>query len=86
MPALLAVGAAILDLVYVLDELPVIPQKYRAKSLGLRGGSSRFRGRAGIPSRTENYKASGGQGLEQFAQFSCRNAALPENGLQRAAL
>ena len=38
MPALLAVGAAILDLVYVLDELPVIPQKYRAKSLSLQGG------------------------------------------------
>jgi sulfofructose kinase len=38
MPALLAVGAAILDLVYVLDELPVIPQKYRAKSLTLQGG------------------------------------------------
>ncbi len=38
MPSLLAVGAAILDLVYVLDELPVIPQKYRAKSLSLQGG------------------------------------------------
>ena len=38
MPALLAVGAAILDLVYVLDELPIIPQKYRAKSLSLQGG------------------------------------------------
>jgi sulfofructose kinase len=38
MPALLAVGAAILDLVYVLDELPAVPQKYRAKSLSLQGG------------------------------------------------
>jgi sulfofructose kinase len=38
MPRLLAVGAAILDLVYVLDELPTIAQKYRAKSLGLQGG------------------------------------------------
>ena len=38
MPALLTVGAAILDLVYVLDELPAIPQKYRAKSLSLQGG------------------------------------------------
>jgi sulfofructose kinase len=38
MPTLLAVGAAILDLVYVLDELPVIPQKYRARSLALQGG------------------------------------------------
>ncbi len=38
MPTLLAVGAAILDCVYVLDELPVIAQKYRAKSLTLQGG------------------------------------------------
>ncbi len=38
MPALFAAGAAILDCVYVLDELPVIAQKYRAKSLNLQGG------------------------------------------------
>ncbi len=38
MTTLLAVGAAILDCVYVLDELPVIAQKYRAKSLSLQGG------------------------------------------------
>jgi len=38
MPALLAAGAAILDCVYVLDELPLIAQKYRAKSLALQGG------------------------------------------------
>ncbi|MGO9484879.1 MAG: PfkB family carbohydrate kinase [Rhodomicrobium sp.] len=38
MPTLLAVGAAVLDLVYALDQLPVIPQKYRAKSLSLQGG------------------------------------------------
>jgi len=35
---LLAVGAAILDCVYVLDALPLIAQKYRAKSLTLQGG------------------------------------------------
>ncbi|MGC1587107.1 MAG: PfkB family carbohydrate kinase [Rhodomicrobium sp.] len=38
MTTLLAVGAAILDCVYVLDELPVVAQKYRAKSLSLQGG------------------------------------------------
>ncbi len=38
MTTLLAVGAAILDCVYVLDELPVTAQKYRAKSLSLQGG------------------------------------------------
>lgn len=38
MTTLLAVGAAILDCVYVLDELPVIAQKYRAKSLSVQGG------------------------------------------------
>ena len=38
MTTLLAVGAAILDCVYVLDDLPVVAQKYRAKSLSLQGG------------------------------------------------
>ena len=34
----MAAGAAILDCVYVLDELPVAAQKYRAKNLFLQGG------------------------------------------------
>jgi sulfofructose kinase len=40
MPKLLVVGAAVLDCVYAMDELPVRAQKYRAKSLGLHGGGT----------------------------------------------
>ena len=40
MPKLLIVGAAVLDCVYTMDELPVAAEKYRAKSLGLRGGGT----------------------------------------------
>ena len=40
MPKLLVVGAAVLDCVYTMDELPVTAEKYRAKSLALRGGGT----------------------------------------------
>ena len=40
MPKLLVVGAAVLDCVYAMDELPVAAEKYRAKSLALRGGGT----------------------------------------------
>ena len=40
MPTLLAVGAAVLDCVYAMDELPAAAEKYRAKSLTLRGGGT----------------------------------------------
>ncbi len=70
MPSLLALGAAILDLVYVLDELPVTPEKHRAKSLSLQGRGSRFGGRAGIPSQNEIAKL-----LAVKAQSSSRSCA-----------
>ena len=38
MLTLLVVGAAVLDCVYDMDELPVAAEKYRAKSFALRGG------------------------------------------------
>jgi sulfofructose kinase len=40
MPTLLVVGAAVMDCVYAMDELPVRAEKYRAKSLVLRGGGT----------------------------------------------
>jgi sulfofructose kinase len=40
MPKLLVVGAAVMDCVYTLDELPVAAEKFRAKSLALRGGGT----------------------------------------------
>jgi sulfofructose kinase len=40
MPTLLVVGAAILDCVYAMDELPVRAEKYRAKNFALRGGGT----------------------------------------------
>jgi sulfofructose kinase len=40
MPNLLVVGAAVMDCVYTLDELPAAAEKYRAKSLALRGGGT----------------------------------------------
>ena len=40
MPTLLVVGAAVLDCVYTMDELPVTAEKYRAKGLALRGGGT----------------------------------------------
>ena len=40
MPTLLVVGAAVLDCVYAMDELPVAAEKYRAKGLALRGGGT----------------------------------------------
>jgi sulfofructose kinase len=40
MPKLLVVGAAVLDCVYTMDELPVTAEKYRAKSFCLRGGGT----------------------------------------------
>ncbi len=39
-PTLLVVGAAVMDCVYVMDELPAAAEKYRAKSLDLRGGGT----------------------------------------------
>jgi sulfofructose kinase len=38
MPKLLAVGAAVLDCIYLLDELPAAAEKHRAKGLTLQGG------------------------------------------------
>ncbi|HWJ18165.1 MAG TPA: PfkB family carbohydrate kinase [Geobacterales bacterium] len=40
MQKLLVVGAAVMDCVYTLDELPVAAEKFRAKSLALRGGGT----------------------------------------------
>ncbi len=40
MPKLLVVGAAVMDCVYTMDELPAAAEKYRAKSLALRGGGT----------------------------------------------
>ncbi len=40
MPTLLAVGAAVLDCVYTMDELPAAAEKYRARGLALRGGGT----------------------------------------------
>ncbi len=40
MPTLLVVGAAVLDCVYSMDELPVTAEKHRAKGLALRGGGT----------------------------------------------
>ena len=40
MPKLLVVGAAVLDCVYTMDELPAAAEKYRAESLALRGGGT----------------------------------------------
>ena len=40
MPTLLVVGAAVLDCVYTMDELPVTAEKYRAKNFALRGGGT----------------------------------------------
>src|SRR5664279_522385 len=40
MPTLLLVGAAVMDCVYTMDELPVTAEKYRAKGLVLRGGGT----------------------------------------------
>ena len=40
MPTLLVAGAAVLDCVYVMDELPVTAEKYRAKNFALRGGGT----------------------------------------------
>lgn len=40
MTKLLVVGAAVMDCVYVMDELPAAAEKYRAKSLALRGGGT----------------------------------------------
>jgi sulfofructose kinase len=40
MPTLLVVGAAVMDCVYTMDELPAAAEKYRAKSLALRGGGT----------------------------------------------
>ncbi len=40
MPTLLVVGAAVLDCVYAMDELPVRAEKYRANSFALHGGGT----------------------------------------------
>ncbi len=40
MPKLLVVGAAVMDCVYTMDELPAAAEKYRAKSFALRGGGT----------------------------------------------
>ena len=40
MSTLLVVGAAVLDCVYVMDELPVTAEKYKAKNFALRGGGT----------------------------------------------
>jgi sulfofructose kinase len=40
MPKLLVIGAAVLDCVYLMDELPAAAEKYRAKGLALQGGGT----------------------------------------------
>ncbi len=40
MPKLLVVGAAVMDCVYTMDELPAAAEKYRAKDFALRGGGT----------------------------------------------
>ncbi len=40
MPTLFVVGAAVIDCVYLMDELPAAAEKYRAKSFSLRGGGT----------------------------------------------